>query len=55
MNGKLGWKTITGALIVGSGAILTWLGYPDIGAALEGLGVALGLIGARHAIAKVGQ
>ncbi len=47
-----GYKTYLGALIMGGGAALAYLGFPDVGKALEGLGLSLGLIGIGHKLAK---
>ena len=49
-----GYKTYLGAAIMGLGAALAYLGQPDIGRALEGLGVALGIVGIGHKIEKSG-
>ena len=49
---KLGWKTITGALIVGFSGILKYLGQDQLGDLLIGLGTGFGLFGLRSAIAN---
>lgn len=57
---NMGWKTITGAILMGVGyACKALMGVvpalAEIGDALIAIGVALGGIGARAAIAKVGK
>jgi hypothetical protein len=50
-----GWKTYTGAALIAVGAVLQYLncdGCSDFAAALQKFGVALGIIGIRHAISK---
>ena len=42
-----GWKTYAGAAIVAFGAILEFLGYPEVAKAVMALGGALGLVGLR--------
>ena len=49
-----GWKTWMGAALIGIGAALKFLGYVEIGAALEGFGVALAAVGVAHKIEKAG-
>ena len=58
----MGWKTITGALLLGLGTALNALddagvlvGGKAIAAGLQGIGSALGLYGLRSAIAKGSQ
>lgn len=45
-------KTVGGCVIIAGGAVLKFLGYAEIADAVIALGGALGLLGARHAIAK---
>ncbi len=49
-----GWKTWAGAAIIGAGAILNFLGLPEFGKIVMGLGAALGVVGIGHKIEKKG-
>ncbi len=55
LNTMKGWKTWSGAVIVAAGAVLEYLGYPEIAKTLMALGAALGLIGIGHKIEKVSE
>lgn len=48
-NGK---KTYIGAALIAAAAVLNYLGYSELGDVLIQLGVALGLFGMAHKIAK---
>ena len=50
-----GWKTITGALIIGAGAALKFLGYDGIAETVMAVGGALGLVGVGHKLDKNGM
>ncbi len=47
-----GWKTWAGAGVVGAGAILGFLGLPEISKIVMSLGAALGIVGIGHKIEK---
>lgn len=47
-----GWKTWLAAGVVAAGAVLEFLGYPEIAKALLALGGAIGLWGIGHKIEK---
>lgn len=49
-----GWKTWVGAALVGAGAVATFLGQPDLGSMLTGLGAAVAAVGVAHKIEKNG-
>lgn len=56
---QMGWKTILGALIVAGSAGLRFMeaqglcqGCAEIAGAVEAIGIAIGVVGLRHAIAK---
>lgn len=49
-----GWKTWTGALIIGVSAVVKHFGYLEVADLLLGVGTALGLIGVGHKIEKRG-
>jgi hypothetical protein len=40
-----GWKTWTGAALIGGGAVARALGYEEVATLVEGLGAALGVVG----------
>ena len=54
-SGKLGWKTITGAILIALSVVLESIGLitPDQAQAIVRAGEALGIVGLRDAIAKI--
>ena len=48
-----GGKSIAGMVIVAAGAIANYLGYPDIGKLIAGLGASLFGIGLAHKVEKI--
>ena len=47
-----GWKTWTGAALVGIAAVLEFLGKPGLSSGLMMMGASLGLVGIGHKIEK---
>ena len=50
-----GWKTWAGAGFMAAGAVLPYLGYPELGAAVMKVGGALGVVGVAHKIEKAAR
>ena len=48
-----GGKTITGMIAVAAGAILSYLGYPDIAKLVMTIGGSLGAVGVAHKVQKI--
>ena len=46
-------KTMWGAVLVVSGAVLSAVGYPDLSKIIMGLGASMGLVGLRDAKGKL--
>jgi hypothetical protein len=49
---ELGWKSVAAAAVVAVSAVLKHFGLDEIAEAVFSLGVALGIVGLRHAVAK---
>lgn len=47
-----GWKTWLGAALVGAGSVVTFLGFPEVGSMLTGLGGSIAAVGIAHKIEK---
>ena len=50
-----GWKTKVGAVLIGIGASLQSLGYPEYAELLMRIGEVFGIIGVAHKIEKAGK
>ena len=50
-----GWKTWAGAVIMGIGAVLTQLGYPELADAFKAFGFAVIAVGLGHKLEKNGR
>ncbi len=52
---EYGWKTITGAILVGLSSGLAYVGEAELSAMVYDIGVSLGLIGLGHKAVKLSR